>query len=61
MKDLCYAERMRRLNAERMERERIAYEASLPWIFRISARIEVWALIFTAGALASAFAGGMFK
>lgn len=42
---LIHSERKAMLEAERIQREREEYEASLPWIFRISARFETWALI----------------
>lgn len=61
MKCICYAERRAKLASERSAKEREEFEANQPLMFRISARIEVWALVLTAEAAALAFAAGWFR
>ena len=48
MRDLAFQARRAALEADRRAREAEAYEASLPWLFRVSAKVEVWGLIVLA-------------
>ena len=64
MRDLHYQARREALEADRRAREAAAYEASLPWLFRVSAKVETWGLIVLAevaslGALV--YITGMFR
>ena len=64
MRDLAFKARREAFEADRRAREAATYEASLPWLFRASARVETWGLIALAevaslGALV--YLTGMFR
>lgn len=61
MRDPNFQAMRHALEADRRARAAEAYEASLPWVIRISTRLEVWVLVAAAELAALSYLAGIIR